>query len=305
LTVILVPEGFLTTTWDELEGVTAIPVGRHGEVSGAAADAAELMVPPIRFHPGLSELAHRLPKLHVIQLISAGAEHWIGQVPPGVQLCTASGTHGGATSEWAVAALLAVVRQFPYYVDRQREGRWQQTGSDELAGKRVLVVGAGDLGRSVQARLEPFEATVTLVGRTTRDGVAAATDLPRLLPQHDVVILMVPLTPETTGLVDAEFLARMPDGAILVNAARGRVVVTDALLAELTAGRLRAALDVTDPEPLPDGHPLFSAPNVFLTPHVAGAVPGFLARSAQFLRDQISAYRDGRPLANVVGPHGY
>jgi phosphoglycerate dehydrogenase-like enzyme len=304
VTVILVPEGFLATAFDDIEGITALPVGRRGEVSPEA-EAAELMVPPIFFHPGLAELARRLPGLRVIQLISAGAEHWVYHVPPGVTLCTGSGAHGGSTAEWAVAALLAVLRQFPYYVDRQREGRWQATAGDELAGKRVLVLGAGDLGRSVRARLEPFEATVTLVGRTARPGVAATSEVPQLLGEHDVVILMLPLTPATTGLVDAAFLARMPDGAVLVNAARGRVVVTDALLAELTAGRLRAALDVTDPEPLPDGHPLFSAPNLFLTPHVGGAVPGFPARATRILRDQVIAFRDGRPLANVVGPEGY
>ncbi len=304
MTVILVPDGFLATAFDDLDGITTLPVGPRGEVSDGA-DAAQVLIPPIRFNRGLAALAGRLPELRVIQLISAGAEHWLGQVPPGVTLCTGSGAHGGSTAEWAVAALLCVLRQFPYYVDRQRERRWQQTGSDELAGKRVLVLGAGDLGRSAKARLEPFDATVTLVGRTARDGVGPVSDVPKLLPEHDVVIVMVPLTPETAGLVDADFLARMPDGAVLVNAARGGIVVTDALLAELTAGRLRAALDVTDPEPLPDGHPLFAAPNLFLTPHVAGAVPGFPARAIRLLRDQILAVRDHRPLANVVGPNGY
>jgi phosphoglycerate dehydrogenase-like enzyme len=304
LTVILVPERFLAPAWDDLDGITALAVGPRGEVEDAA-EAAELMVPPIRFHPGLAELAHRLPRLRVIQLASAGAEHWVDRVPPHVVLCTASGAHGDTTAEWAVAALLAVLRQFPYYVDRQREGRWLPTRSDELAGKRVLVVGAGDLGRRVRARLEPFEASVTLVGRTARPGVAAGSDLPRLLPAHDVVILMVPLTAATTGLVDADFLARMPDGAVLVNAARGRVVVTEALLGELRTGRLRAALDVTDPEPLPDGHALFAAPNLFLTPHVGGAGPSLTTRTVALLRSQVEAFRDGRPLANIVGPHGY
>ena len=135
--------------------------------------------------------------------------------------------------------------------------------------------------------------------------MAAGSELPQLLPLHDVVILVVPLTAATTGLVDADFLARLPDGAVLVNAARGRVVVTEALLAELATGRLRAALDVTDPEPLPDGHPLFAAPNLFLTPHVGGAGPSLTARTVRLLRSQVEAFRDGRPLANIVGPDGY
>jgi phosphoglycerate dehydrogenase-like enzyme len=148
--------------------------------------------------------------------------------------------------------------------------------------------------------LEGFDARLTYVARTARDGVHAMTELPRLLPEADVVVLVVPVTPETTGMVDASFLAAMRDGALLVNAARGVVVDTDALLAELAAGRLRAALDVTDPEPLPPGHSLWSAPNLLLTPHVAGAVPEANDRAAATLADQLRRVLAGRPLANVV-----
>jgi len=151
--------------------------------------------------------------------------------------------------------------------------------------------------------LAGFDVELTYVARTARDGVRAMGDLPELLPHADVVVLIVPVTPETTGMVDASFLAAMPDGALLVNAARGVVVDTDALVAELQAGRLRAALDVTDPEPLPPGHPLWSAPGLLLTPHVGGAVPETNARAAAAVTDQLARILAGEPLQNVVGDY--
>ena len=178
-----------------------------------------------------------------------------------------------------------------------------------LVGARVLVVGAGDIGRTIGRMLAGFDVELTYVARTARDGVRSTAELPELLPHADVVILIVPVTPETTGMVDAAFLAAMPDGALLVNAARGVVVDTDALLAELTAGRLRAALDVTDPEPLPEGHPLWSAPGLLLTPHVGGAVPDTNERAAAAVTDQLArilagraAGERGRPL--LIGRRG-
>jgi phosphoglycerate dehydrogenase-like enzyme len=161
-------------------------------------------------------------------------------------------------------------------------------------------VGAGDLGQNVATRLRAFGATPVLVARRARDGVHAVGELPGLLPGADIVVLVIPLTPETTGLVDSAFLAALPDGALLVNAARGPVVVTDALVAELTSGRLHAALDVTDPEPPPDDHPLWTAPNLLLTPHVGGNVRGFPRRAYQLVRDQILRYTAGETLLNVV-----
>ncbi len=246
-----------------------------------------------------------LPKLRLLQLATAGAEAWHGRVPAGVTLATASGAHGGATAEWAVGALIAVVREFPGFVLAQRDQQWTQHRTDLLAGKRALVIGSGDLGSEIRRRLTALDVEVTMMARQGREGVAAVADVHGLLPTHDVVVLAVPLTTETTGLVDAAFLADMPDGAILVNAARGPVVVTDALVAELSTGRLRAALDVTDPEPLPVGHPLWSAPGVFLTPHVGGSAAGADQRAADVLRRQLVRFVAGEPLQNVVGEAGY
>ena len=152
----------------------------------------------------------------------------------------------------------------------------------------MLIVGYGSIGAAVERRLAGFEVSVLRVARTARPegGVAPVSDLPGLLPAADVVVLLAPVTAETIGMVDAAFLARMKDGALLVNAARGSLVVTDALVAEARSGRLRMALDVTDPEPLPPGHPLWDLPGVFITPHEGASTPVSVARMAAYVRDQ-------------------
>ncbi|MFI6871772.1 NAD(P)-dependent oxidoreductase [Nocardia sp. NPDC050406] len=184
----------------------------------------------------------------------------------------------------------------------QREHRWTQHQTDTLSGKRILIVGAGDLAAQMSRKLAAFDASVTLVGTTAREGVHGVDELPDLLGDADAVVLTVPVTSKTIGLVDAAFLARMADGAILVNAARGPIVRTDALLAELTAGRLRAVLDVTDPEPLPADHPLWDAPGLLLTPHVGGSSRGSRERAYAVAAREIARYLGGEPPRNLV--HG-
>ena len=248
-----------------------------------------------------------MPALEVVQLITAGADAFVGRLPRGVLLCDARGVHGGPTAEWVLAAVLASIRHFPRFILAQAERRWDPNRfTDELAGKRVLVVGAGDVGGQIRRRLLPFDVEVTMVARRGRpagpDGpaVPGVDELPALLPAADIVVLVVPLTPATEGMVDAAFLARMHDGALLVNASRGPVADTDAITAELLAGRLHAALDVTDPEPLPTDHPLWTAPGLLLTPHVGGAVPGLPGRAGELIRVQLARWAAGEPVQNVV-----
>jgi phosphoglycerate dehydrogenase-like enzyme len=241
-----------------------------------------------------------MPELRVIQAQTAGVDVLLQVVPDGVELCDARGVHGSSTAEWALTALLSVFREFPRFERARQQRRWDYSVTDELAGKRVLIIGAGDVGQQLARRVAACDATPVMVARTARDGVHAIADLPRLLPEADAVVLIVPKTSETVGMVDAEFLAAMPDGALLVNAARGPVVDTGALLAELTSGRLRAAVDVTDPEPLPSDHPLWTAPNLLLTPHVGGSVLGFGDRFAALLVGQLHRYLHGQPLLNTV-----
>ncbi|SCG62453.1 2-hydroxyacid dehydrogenase [Micromonospora humi] len=262
-------------------------------------------VPPFLSGPDAGALLAELPDIEVVQLLSAGADAWAGRVPAGVTLCDARGVHDSATAEWVVAAILSALRGFAPLARAQARREWaydEVAPTDELAGKRVLIVGAGSIGAAVRARLAPFEVSFTLVARTPRpgEGVHGVAELPALLPAADVVVLLVPLTEQTRGLVDERFLAAMPDGALLVNAARGPVARTPALVAELESGRLRAALDVTDPEPLPADHPLWGLPNVLLTPHVAGSVRGLLPRAYRLVGEQLRRFVAGEELANRV-----
>ncbi len=270
-----------------------------------SADEVEVVVLPFSVPSSRMPVLAKLPRLKLIQLMTAGAEHTTPFVPPGVTLCNARGVHDPAVAEWAVAVILAQVRQLPRFLAAQQAGTWDPVRSEPLAGQRVLIVGYGSIGEAIERLLAPFDVTVDRVARRARPSVLAMDDLPEVLPKADIVILLVPVTPATTGLVDAGFLAQMHDHALLVNAARGSIVDTGALLAELRSGRLRAALDVTDPEPLPGGHPLWSAPGLLLTPHVAGAMTTAMPRGMAMVKDQLTRYAAGEPLHNVVGDQGY
>ena len=241
-----------------------------------------------------------LPALKVVQLVSAGVEPWLDVVPAGVTLCNGRGVHGASTAELAVAGMLASLRELIRFEDARRAHQWDRSVTDGLTGRRVLVVGAGDIGTRIAAAVQVFDAEATLIARTARAGVRTLDELPELLPEHHVVALAVPHTDATHRLVDADFLAAMPDRALLVNVARGGIVDTDALLAELTAGRLRAFLDVTDPEPLPAEHPLWDAPGLMLTPHVGGGTRGWPRRAYALVREQLLRYVAGEPLDNLV-----
>ncbi len=302
VTVVCLPHDAARAEVGSLPDTVEVHVWSGRDAAPEGVERTQFLVPEFGWADAerLRAQARQLPELAVVQVISAGVDSIIAGVPDGVTLCDGRGIHGSSTSEWALAAILASLREIPRFVLAAQEHRWDQGVTDELAGKRVLVVGAGDLGENLARRLTACDAQPTLVARSARDGVRTVAELPVLLPDFDIVVLMVPLTEQTTGMVDAEFLAAMADGSLLVNAARGQVVVTDALLAELQRGRLRAALDVTDPEPLPPEHPLWAAPGLLLTPHVGGAVPGLSRRAYALVREQILRFDAGEPLHNVV-----
>lgn len=300
---VLVPHDEGLAALADVPGVRAVRYDPGGAMP-AEASTAEVFVAPFLASGAAVDVASTLPALRLVQLLTAGAEAWIGRLPDGVALSDCRGAHGGATAEWIVTALLAVYRHLPRFVLAQADAQWDHHGTEELAEKRVLIVGAGDVAENTVRRLAPFGVTTTLVGRRARDGVHAVDELPDLLPDHDACVLIVPLTDATRGLVDAAFLAAMPDGAVLVNAARGPVVGTAALAAELTSGRLRAAVDVTDPEPLPADHPLWRAPGLLLTPHVGGSVPSAMSRAYRVAARQIAEYAAGSAPSNLV-ENGY
>ncbi|KAB8193688.1 phosphoglycerate dehydrogenase [Nonomuraea phyllanthi] len=260
----------------------------------------EVWVPPLATVPDVPGTLARMRSLRLLQTVTAGVEPYLPHIPQGVVLCNARGVHDAGTAEWAVGAMIAVLREFPGFVDAQRQGAWTYHHTGVLADSTVLIVGYGSIGAALERRLDGFEVEAVRVARSARDGVHAMDDLPKLLPEADVVVLLVPATTATAGMVDAAFLARMKDGAVLVNAARGGVVDTEALIAELKTGRIRAALDVTAPEPLPEGHPLWSAPGVLITPHIAGSTPASGRRTLRLIRAQLLRHLADEPLVNVI-----
>lgn len=257
----------------------------------------------------------------------AGVDWITPWLPKGIVLCDGRGVHDISASEWVLAATLSSLKRFPLYRDMQLQGTWKgqatvedgflneggaQVGQyrvlgEDLAGKTVLIVGYGSIGVAIEARLTPFGVNVLRIARTPRpeNNVHSVADLRRLIPEADIIVVIVPLTGETRGLIGSAEIGLMKPGALLVNAARGPVVVTDALLEALTQHRIRAALDVTDPEPLPANHPLWSAPNCLITPHVGGSTPEFIHRAFRFGAKQVRRYIAGEALENVVTDSGY
>jgi len=259
-------------------------------------DGVELYVAPYTFDRAPLELVRSMPRLRVIQTLTAGYEHVLPYLPDGVALHNAGGLHDTSTAELAVTLMLAALRGIPEFVRGRDRQEWRFDRYDALADRTVLIIGYGGIGAAIDRRLAGFEVEVQRVARHERDGVAPLTALPDLLPRADVVVLCVPLTDETRRMVDRDFLVRMRDGALLVNVARGAVVDTDALVAELESGRLRAALDVTDPEPPPPGHPLWTVPGLLLSPHVGGNSTAFLPRAKRLVVEQLSRFAAGEPL---------
>ncbi len=286
----------------------------------------EFWIPPM-FGWLATPMFPHLRGVKVVQCLLAGVDWITPWLPKDVVLCDGQGIHNIPVAEWVVAAILGTIKRFPELRDRQREEFWdgQLVGDqfcgrdkdengkpfpyrilgDELVQKKVLIVGYGGIGAEVERLLKAFDVEILRVARTAKKGVSAIADLGKLLPEADVVVLLVPLTTETRGMMNADTLGRMKSGAMLINAARGPVVNTGALLAELHAKRIHAVLDVTDPEPLPKGHPLWSAPNCFITPHIGGSVAGFAVRGYKFAAEQVRRYLAGEPLHNRVHEAGY
>jgi phosphoglycerate dehydrogenase-like enzyme len=261
----------------------------------------DLIVPSARTRGPLFELLARGgERLRVIQTTSAGVDWLIGRVPEHVIVCNARGVYDAPLAEWVVGAILATLRGLVESRDAQTRHAWDAIEPPELSGRRVVILGLGSIGTAIADRLRPFGVDVVGVGRAARDGVCGLAELDEVLPGAEILVNMLPLTSETRGLLDARRLSFLPDGALVVNGGRGRTIETAALVAELQSGRIRAALDVTDPEPLPPDHPLWELPNVLITPHMAGDSPGSTIRAFQLAGDQIRRFAAGEPLVNEV-----
>jgi phosphoglycerate dehydrogenase-like enzyme len=263
----------------------------------------------------------------VVQSMMAGVDWITPWLPKDIVLCDGRGLHDISASEWVLTAILTSLKRFPYYRDMQLRQEWKGQASvgdgfmkvggaqvgqyavlgDDLAGKTVLIIGYGSIGAAIEVRLAPFGVKIIRLARSARKNpeVFAVGELRRLLPEADIVVAIVPLTPETHGLIGATEIRLMKPGALLVNAARGPVVATDALVEALQQHRIQAALDVTDPEPLPASHPLWSAPNCMITPHVGGSTPEFIHRAFRFGAEQVRRFIAGKELENMVTDAGY
>ncbi|MFB6612463.1 2-hydroxyacid dehydrogenase [Agromyces sp. NPDC056379] len=269
----------------------------------APAEHIDLVVPP---YMGASAKLGALEGVttRLVQSQSIGYDDVAAALPPGHVYANAASVHETSTAELTLALVLAAQRGIPDFVRAASEGRWAPARHASLADRRVLIVGYGGVGKAIEDRLLPFEVAVTRVASRARDDergrIHGIDELPALLPDAEIVIVGVPLTDATTDLVDDAFLSALPDGALVVNIARGRVADTDAIIDHATRGRLRFALDVTEPEPLPDGHPLFALPNVLVSPHVGGASTAMMPRMARLVRDQVERMLRGDEPRNVV-----
>jgi phosphoglycerate dehydrogenase-like enzyme len=269
----------------------------------AAVDTIDIVVPP--YLGGTTMLAQLATvKTRLVQSQMVGYDGVAEVLPPGVVYANAASVHETSTAELTLALILASQRGIPDFVRYASEGRWVPSWHESLADRNVLLIGYGGVGKAIEARLLPFEVTVTRVALRARSDergeIHGFESLHDLLPLADIVVVVVPLTEKTTHLIDDSFLRRMRDDSLLVNVARGSVADTKALLAHASAGRIRVALDVTDPEPLPEGHPLFSLANVLISPHVGGRSSAMLPRMARLLREQIVRMLAGDEPVNVV-----
>jgi phosphoglycerate dehydrogenase-like enzyme len=276
------------------------PLPAGVELSDAPGPDVEFAIPRWEDLPDLAAM----PSLRVVQVLSAGVDWIVDRVPAGVTLCSARGARDRAMAEWVVAAILADAKQARACAEQQARAQWLPVTMRDADGLTVLVLGHGSIGAAVARMLEPFDCEVVGVARRRRDGVHGIDELPELLGDADVVVNLLPLTEATRGAVGSDELARMREGALYVNAGRGATTDTGALVGALQSGRLRAVLDVVDPEPLPPEHPLWRAPNVLITPHSAGDTPGGDRAAWELAAEQLRRHAAGEPLRNVVA-EGY
>lgn len=288
--------------WQDLEapaGMEFLPTNGELPTPDQYADI-EFYVPKyMAGKPSYEPILH-MPNLKVVQLMMAGYEEALPYIRDGITLCNARGVHDASTAELAVGLAIGARRGFPQFAEDKAQGIWNHKRNPTLVDSKVAIVGFGSIGLEIAAMLKPFHTEVTGFSRSGTNGSRTMSEFDALLPTFDVVILITPLTPETKHLMNAHRLGLMKDGATLINVARGPVVDTDALVAELNSRRISAGLDVTDPEPLPQEHPLWKCPNVIIAPHVGGDSNAFVPRGRKLVVDQLGRISRGEALINIV-----
>lgn len=290
------------TEWTDMEAPAGVILlnPETAPLDSEAIEPVTFYVPP--YMTGLAGLTpvERMPNLRHLQLANAGYDDAVAFAREGLTIYNARGVHDMSTAELALALTLSSNRGFGDFHRAQAKGVWKPARYRSLWRARVGIIGYGSIGQTIASLLAPFEVEVVPFTASGRAGTLTLRDLDRELPTLDVVILILPANPSTVGMVDREFLRQMKDGSLLVNVARGPIVVTDDLVEQLQSGRIRAALDVTDPEPLPPGHPLWSAPNVIISPHVGGNSTAFEPRMRQLISSQLAKLATLHPLDNAV-----
>ncbi len=290
------------TQWDDLE----VPANfkklspANTPTDGGDFSQVTFYVPSYMGGRPALELTKAMPNLKVLQMPNAGYDDAMEFVRPGMTLCNGRSIHDDSTAELAVGLTIASLRGFPEFVRNQDKGKWVHTREKSINDRKIGVIGFGSIGSTVARMLAGFSVTVVPFTQSGRDNTTPISELDKHLPTLDVIILILPLTKESKHLFNAARLALMKDGALLVNVARGPIVDTDALVKELNSGRITAALDVTDPEPLPEGHPLWSAKGVLISPHVGGNTTAFEPRARRLIKSQLELLAAGKPLNNII-----
>ncbi|MEU0536364.1 2-hydroxyacid dehydrogenase [Amycolatopsis tolypomycina] len=290
--------------WTDIDVPEGIGAACYDGVDAPPADLGdvEFYVLPYDRGPEPPQLIKELPSLRVVQSLSAGVETLVPLLPGGVRLANGRGLHDLSVAEHALALIHAAQRDLPRWFAQQTRGEWVREHTRSLADSRVLLVGYGSIGQAIERQLVAAEAVVTRVASRPRpaEDVRGVEELPDLLPGADIVVLILPDTPATRGLIGPDELAALPDDALLINVGRGTAIDTDALVTETRTGRLRAGLDVVDPEPLPADHPLWTVPGVVITPHIAGGSASFYPRAKKLVAEQLRRYVQGEDLLNLV-----
>ena len=295
-------EHIVWTQWDDLNVPSKFKRLSPATNPAETSDLSEVTfyVPTYMGGRPALELTKKMPNLKILQVPNAGYDDAMEFLRPGITLCNGRGIHDDSTAELAVGLTIASLRGFATFVRDQDKGEWVNKNYDSINDRKIGIVGFGSIGSTIARMLSGFSVEIVAFTQSGRDNTIAISDLDKHLPTLDVIFLILPLTKESKHLFDARRLSLMKDGALLVNVARGPIVDTDALVKELNSGRIKAGLDVTDPEPLPKGHPLWSAKGVLISPHVGGNSSAFEKRARRLIESQLNLLAQGKPLNNVI-----
>ena len=288
--------------WDDLTIPTGWTITNADLDAMSAQELSKISLYVPKYMGGAKALSYneKMPNLQLLQLLMAGYEDALSYMKDGQQLANARGVHDFSTAELAISMMLAHFKNHKEFADNQKNSHWNHKTARSLYGKKVAIIGAGSIGSKLAGMLSVFETNTQLYASYARDNIKAIDDLHKDVATFDCIIVIVPLTDKTRNLIDEKILSAMKTGSLLVNVARGPVVNTDDLLAELSKGRISAALDVTDPEPLPADHPLWKFSNCQIIPHVGGDSEAFEPQARKFLEQQFRDIAEGKPLHNEI-----